>query len=142
MLILEPYNEILDTDKRYSLVKSGRDAGKSKFSAQYIVKNFFEFNNNILVCRANYGDLQDSMFQEILDVLEEEHLIQFTEQRTRPLKITNKLNKNIIYINGVGGADLSRTKGLKTSKKLSLIMFDELQQLPEQSIVDQALATF
>lgn len=142
MLILAPYDKVLNTDKRYSLVKSGRDAGKSKFSAQYIVKNFFEFDNNILVCRANYGDLQDSMFQEVLDVLEEEHLIQFTEQRTRPLKITNKLNKNIIYFKGVGGADLSRTKGFKTSKKLSLIMFDELQQLPEQSNLDQALATF
>lgn len=142
MLILEPYDKVLKTDKRYILVKSGRDAGKSKFSAQYIVKNFFEHENNILVCRSNYGDLQDSMFQEILDVLEEEHLIQFTEQRSRPLKITNKLNKNVIYFKGVGGADLSRTKGFKTSKKLSLIMFDELQQLPEQSNLDQALATF
>lgn len=124
------------------MVKSGRDAGKSKFSAQYIVKNFFQYERNILVCRANYGDLQDSMFQEITDVLEEERLIQFTEQRTRPLKIINKLNGNIIYFKGVGGADLSRTKGFKTSKKLSLIMFDELQQLPDQSNLDQALATF
>lgn len=142
MLILEPYNQALNTDKRYILIKSGRDAGKSKFSAQYIVKNFFQYELNLLVCRANYGDLQDSMFQEILDVLEEEQLIQFTEQRTRPLKIINKLNGNIIYFKGVGGADLSRTKGFKTSKKLSLIMFDELQQLPEQSNLDQALATF
>jgi hypothetical protein len=142
MLILEPYNEILDTDKRYVMIKSGRDAGKSKFSAQIIVKDFFQYERNVLVCRSNYGDLQDSMFQEIIDVLEEEHLIQFTDQRTRPLKIINKLNKNIIYFKGVGGADLSRTKGFKTSKKLSLIMFDELQQLPDQSNLDQALATF
>ena len=142
MLILKPYDEVLKTDKRYIMVKSGRDAGKSKFSAQYIVKNFFQYENNILVCRANYGDLQDSMFQEITDVLEEEHLIQFTEQRTRPLKIINKMNGNVIQFKGVGGADLSRTKGFKTSKPLSLIMFDELQQLPNQSNLDQALATF
>ncbi len=82
------------------------------------------------------------MFQEIIDVLEEEQLLMFTEQRTRPLKIMNKMNGNIIYFKGVGGADLSRTKGFKTSKKLSLIMFDELQQLPDQSNLDQALATF
>ncbi len=142
MLILEPYDKCLVTDKRYIMIKSGRDAGKSKFSAQYIVKNFFQYERNILVCRANYGDLQDSMFQEIIDVLEEEHLLQFTEQRTRPLKIMNKMNGNVIYFKGVGGADLSRTKGFKTSKKLSLIMFDELQQLPDQSNLDQSLATF
>ena len=142
MLILKPYNEILTTDKRYIMIKSGRDAGKSKVSAQIIVKLFFEYERNILVCRANYGDLQDSMFQEITDVLEEEHLIQFTEQRTRPLKIINKMNGNVIQFKGVGGADLSRTKGFKTSKPLSLIMFDELQQLPNQSNLDQALASF
>ncbi len=142
MKILKPYDKVLKTSKRYVLIKSGRDAGKSKFSAQLIVKMFFEFERNILVCRANYGDLQDSMFQEIIDVLEEEHLVQFTSERTRPLKIINNMNGNVIYFKGVGGADLSRTKGFKTSKKLSLIMFDELQQLPNQSNLDQALATF
>lgn len=142
MNVLEPYDKVLTTHKRYIMIKSGRDAGKSKFSAQFIVKNFYEHNLNILVCRSSYGDLKDSMFQEINDVLEEEHLIQFTESRTRPLKIINKLNGNIIYFKGVGGADLSRTKGFKTSKKLSLIMFDELQQLPSQANLDQALATF
>ncbi len=142
MTILEPYDTCLTTNKRYILLKSGRDAGKSKFSAQYVVHNFFKYENNVLVCRSNYGDLQDSMFQEILDVLEEEGLLFLTSQRTRPLKITNKLNGNVIYFKGVGGADLSRTKGFKTSKKLSLIMFDELQQLPDQSNLDQALASF
>ena len=142
MLILEPYDKALLTEKRYILIRSGRDAGKSKFASQWIVKNAVEYELNQLVCRASYGDLQDSMFQEILDVLDEEHLTPFFEQRTRPLKIINKLNGNIIYFKGVGGADLSRTKGFKTSKKLSLIMFDELQQLPDQANLDQALASF
>lgn len=142
MTILKPYDQILETKKRYVLLKSGRNAGKSKISAQLIVYLLFTLELNILVCRSNYGDLQDSMYQEILDVLTEENLIQFTEQRTRPLKITNKLNGNIIYFKGIGGSDLSRTRGFKTSKRLSLIMIDELQQLPSQSNLDQALATF
>lgn len=141
-MILKPYDKVLHTDKTYALIKSGRDAGKSKFSAQLTTLNLFQHKLNQLICRASYGDLQDSMFQEILDVLEEEKLLMFTEQRTRPLKIINKLNGNVIYFKGVGGADLSRTKGFKTSKKLSLIMFDELQQLPDQSNLDQALASF
>lgn len=142
MLILKPYDQVIKSKKRYSIVKSGRDAGKSKFGGQLTTMLFMKYELNILICRSNYGDLQDSMFQEILDVLEEEHLLPFIEQRTRPLKIINKLNGNVIYFKGVGGADLSRTKGFKTSKKLSLILFDELQQLPNQSNLDQALATF
>jgi len=142
MTILKPYDQIFFTDKRYILLKSGRDAGKSKVSAQYIVAKFFELNNNILVCRDSYGDLEDTMFAEINDVLDEEGLIHLTEQRTRPLKIINKINGNIIYFKGVGGADLSRTKGFKTSKKLSVIMFDELQQLRKEANLHQALDSF
>lgn len=142
MNIIEPYDKILTTDKRYILLKSGRDAGKSKVSAQIATSLFFQYELNILICRSNYGDLQDSMFQEILDVLEEEHLMAFIDTRTRPLKITNKLNGNIIYFKGIGGADLSRTKGFKTSKKLSMIMVDELQQLPSENNLQQALDSF
>lgn len=142
MTILEPYNQIFETDKRYVLLRSGRDAGKSKVMGQYATKAIFEHELDGLVCRASYGDLQKSMFQEIIDVITEEGLLPFIEQRTRPLKIINKLNGNKIHFEGVGGADLSRTKGFKPGKKLSFIIFDENQQLPDQANYDQALATF
>ena len=142
MKILEVYEEVLKTPKRYTLLKSGRDAGKSKVMAQYTTKNFCEFDLDVLICRSSYGDLQKSMFKEIIAVIEEEGLLPFIEQRTRPLKIINKLNGNKIHFEGVGGADLSRTKGFKPDKKLSLIIFDETQQLPDQANYDQALATF
>lgn len=142
MTVLEVYAPVEKTEKRYTLLKSGRDAGKSKFMGQLATKRFFELELDILVCRASYGDLQKSMFQEIVDVIEEEGLTPYVELRTRPLKILNKLNGNTIYFEGVGGADLSRTKGFKPSKKLSLILFDETQQLPSQSNYDQALASF
>jgi len=142
MIIAKKYKQVLTTDKRNVVLKSGRTAGKSKFMAQYVVINFFKYDADILVTRAYIADMEKSMFQEILDVLEEEELIQYTIQRTRPLKIKNIKNGNTIYFEGIGGADKSRTRGFKPRKKLSLIIVDEMQQLPEQTNLKQALATF
>ena len=141
MRVLKPYNKLFDKDNHYIMLKSGRDAGKSKALSQLIVAKFFELKYDIIVCRANYGDLQGSMYNEIIAVLEEEGLYKFVLEKKKPLKLINNLNGNTIYFQGVGGADLSRTKGLKTRKKVSLIIIDETQQLPRQDNLDQALAT-
>jgi PBSX family phage terminase large subunit len=124
------------------MLKSGRDAGKSTALAQLIFTNLFSYEYDIIVCRANYADLYKSIFTEIMVRIEQEGLLPFIEERKKPLKITNKLNGNTIHFEGIGGADLSRSKGLKTRKKVSLIVVDETQQLPSQNNLDQALATF
>ena len=142
MKVLSPYKPLWNEDNHYVMVKSGRDAGKSKGVAQVIVSKFFKYELDILVCRSNYGDLEKSVYSEILAVLTENHYIQFIEERKRPLKLINKLNGNIIYFEGIGGADLSRSKGFKPHKPLSTIFVDEAQQLPSQANLDQALATF
>jgi len=142
MKILKPYNVILKNKKPYVILKSGRDAGKSKFMAQMTFINFVNLDADIIICRSNYGDLRKSMFSEIMAVIEEEGFLPFIIDKAKPLKIINKLNGNIIHFEGIGGADLSRSKGLKPMKKVSLIIIDEMQQLPEQANLDQAIATF
>jgi len=142
MVVAEKYRQVLTTKKRNTILKSGRTAGKSKFMAQYVVINFFKYNADVLVTRAYIADMEKSMFQEVLEVLEEEDLIQFTIQRTRPLKIKNTINGNTIYFEGIGGSDKSRTRGFKTRKGLSLVIVDEMQQLPEETNLKQALASF
>jgi hypothetical protein len=124
------------------MLKSGRDAGKSTSIAKYVYDRFVSLSLDILITRANYGDLYKSMFAEIMAIIEEEGFLSFVEERRKPLKIINKLNGNEIRFEGIGGADLSRTKGFKPKKKLSLIVVDEMQQLPDQTNLDQALATF
>lgn len=142
MNVLKPYNHLWDNNNHYIMIKSGRDAGKSKAISQRVVTQLFNVELDILICRSNYGDLEKSMFSEILAVLTEEKLLPFIEERKRPLKIINKLNGNIVYFEGIGGSDLSRSKGFKPHKPLSMIVVDETQQLPSQSNLDQALATF
>lgn len=142
MRILKPYDQLWKTKAPYILLKSGRDAGKSKAMAQKVYSNFVNLPLDIIICRANYGDLKKSMFSEIMAVIEEEGFLPFIIDKAKPLKIINKLNGNIIHFEGIGGSDLSRSKGLKPMKKVSLIVVDEMQQLPEQTNLDQAIATF
>ena len=142
MQVLKPYDKIWLTDKTYIIIKSGRDAGKSTTIAKYVFDRFTSLELDILITRSNYGDLYKSMYNEIIAIIQEENYLPFIIERRKPLKIINKLNGNIIFFEGIGGADLSRTKGFKPNKKLSLVVVDEMQQLPEQTNLDQALATF
>ena len=144
MNICQPYDRILTGSNTYSILKSGRDAGKSKFLAQLIVIYLFKYLGDILVTRSDFSALETSMFNEILEVIDEEGFNGLVEVRKRPLKIVNKSNGNTVHFKGIGGADLSRTKGFKPNagKDLTLIVVDETQQLPRQSNLDQALASF
>jgi phage terminase large subunit len=142
MNLLKQYRPLLDEDIKYIFLKSGRNAGKSHAISQKITINFFKYDLDILVSRCNYGDLEESLYNEVIARLTEENLIQFVEERKRPLRLINKLNGNTIYFFGIGGSDLSRSKGIKPLKQCSLFIIDELQQLPKQANLDQALATF
>ena len=142
MKILTPYKPLFEDDNHQVILKSGRDAGKSTAIYQLIVRNLFKYDLDIIVARSNYGDLERSIFSGIVKYLEDEGLIDFVTTRTRPLKIINNIQGNTIYFQGIGGADLSRTKGLEPSKKVSLFVVDECQQVPRKENLDQAFATF
>lgn len=144
MIISEVYKEALYTDKKVVFLKSGRNAGKSKFMAQMVVLYFLNYpNNDIMVTRSVGADLITTMFQEIMNVFAEEDLEGTIEFKKRPfLVITHKHNNNQIHFRGIGGSDLSRTKGNVPPNKFSLFVVDELQQLPSQANLDQARATF
>jgi len=142
MQVANIFKRLWTSLKTYFIIKSGRDAGKSTTIAKRVFDRFTSLDLDILITRSNYGDLYKSMFAEVMAIIEEENFLPFVEERRKPLKIINKLNGNEIRFEGIGGADLSRTKGFKPNKKLSLIVVDEMQQLPEQTNLDQALATF
>lgn len=141
MQVLKPYDQIYTTDKKYVFMKSGRAAGKSKSSGQYVVKRFFGEEGDIFVGRAYGSDIQQSIYQEILSVIEELGLFTHIETRTRPLKLINKINGNKIHFMGIGGADKHRTKGMTFGKDLSLIVIDELQQVESEDNLKEAEAT-
>ena len=141
MNVLKPYDQIFDTNKKFIFMKSGRVAGKSVASAQRVVQSLFSEDGDIFVGRAFGSDIRQSIYQEILSVIEQLQLFEYIETKTQPLKIINKINDNIIYFMGIGGPDKHRTKGFTTSKELSLIVIDELQQVESEDNLKEAQAT-
>ncbi len=142
MNVLKPYDQIFTTDKPYIFLKSGRLAGKTFAVSQLVAKYFFEFDGDIVVFRSNYADIKKSIMQEILNIIVDLGLYDAIETRQKPLQIINLLNNNVMYFEGIGGADVHRTKGFKPHKPITLVVGEELQQVPTNANLKEALATF
>ena len=140
--IASPYDKILTTDKTTVVMYSPRISGKSYALGQvvYIYANKYP-NHDIVVTRANYNSLEDSLYNEIISFAESIGQGFFYTAKTSPLKIVTK-HGNAIYFKGIGGADYSRSKGFKGHKPISLIICDETQQLKDEQSLKQAIATF
>ncbi len=140
---MEVFKSIFKKFPMYKFLKSGRAGGKSVVGGQKTAKTFFEEDGDIVVFRSSYQDIKQSIYQEIMNVIEDSGLYKYLEIRQKPLVVRNKINDNRMYFLGIGGSDIHRTKGFKPNKgKLSLIVGEELQQIPEQTNLDEAMATF
>lgn len=140
--IIEPYDKLYSTKKKTVVMYSPRISGKTKAITQllFVYSNKYP-NNDIVLARANYNSLKDSLFAEIIAMAEELGISGFFKPRVSPLRI-DAITGTRIYFTGIGGADDSRTRGLKTSKKISLVIFDETQQLKDELNLKHAMATF
>ena len=139
--IANPYDRLYSTKKTRILEYSPRSCGKSTGMAQFL--QWVCINNpekDILVTRANYNALDDSFVQEILDVQDKAGLDGFFRKKVSPLRMTTPLGNNIIF-KGIGGADYSRTRGLKTRKGFALAIIEEAQQLPNELNLKHAMST-
>ena len=140
---MEVFRPVFNKYPRYKFLRSGRAGGKSVVGGQKTAKTFFEEEGDIAVFRSSYNDIKQSIYQEIMNVIEDSGLYKYLEIRLKPLVVRNKLNNNRMYFLGIGGSDIHRTKGFKPHKgKLSLIVGEELQQIPHQTNLDEAMATF
>ena len=140
--LVSPYDRILTTDKTTCIMYSPRISGKSHALAQivYIYANMYP-GHDIVVTRANYNSLEDSLYNEILATADELGIQGFYKGLRSPLRIKTRKG-NTIYFKGIGGADYSRSKGFKGKKPISLIICDETQQLKDEQSLRQAVATF
>ena len=140
--LAKPYDKILTTDKTTVVMYSPRISGKSYALGEiiYIYANKYP-EHDIIVTRANYNSLEDSLYNEILAFAVNAGDTTFYQAKHSPLKIVTK-HGNTIYFKGIGGADYSRSKGFKGLKPISLIICDETQQLKDEQSLRQAIASF
>jgi hypothetical protein len=143
MEILAPYDQILHrNDVNQYILRSGRVAGKTKNSTNIALALLLQGDGDVIFGRANYNQLRQSLFREFTNVIDEENLFKYFKVRQYPeMEIICTLNDNRLYFVGIGGSDLSRTKGFKPHKQVQMVFFDESQQLPNQYNLDQARAT-
>lgn len=137
-----PYDKILKTDKTTITMYSPRISGKSYALGQtvYLFANNYP-KHDIVITRANYNSLEDSLYNEILSFATSIGEEFFYMAYRSPLRIKTRLG-NTIYFKGIGGADYSRSKGFKGQNPISLIICDETQQLKDEQSLLQAIATF
>ena len=140
--IVKPYDRILTTDKTTVIMYSPRISGKSYALGQivYIYANKYP-KHDIVVTRANYNSLEDSLYNEIIAFAANVGSGDFYVPLRSPLRIKTKKG-NTIYFKGIGGADYSRSKGFKGLRPISLIICDETQQLKDEQSLRQAIASF
>lgn len=138
----QPYPRILTTDKTTVVMYSPRISGKSFALGQtvYLFANKYP-KHDIVVTRAHYNSLEDSLYNEILGFAESQGITDFYIPLRSPLRIKTRKG-NTIFFKGIGGSDYSRSKGFKGTKPLSLIICDEAQQLKDEQSLRQAIATF
>lgn len=140
--IASVFAEMFSTDKMYILLKSGRDGGKTTVAIQWAVALSATGQGDIIIARSDYAALGDTMYNEFSDWVDKYGLRSQFRFYKNPLNILNKATGSHIYFKGVGGADKSRTRGMKTLNPVIAVIFDEVQQLKDRDSLEQAHASF
>ena len=140
--ILEPYEKVLNTNKRYYLIAGGRAGGRSYFASQYaytslLTRPYFR----CAIMRYVQGDIRNSIYQEIIDRLEEQELINQVSTTTKPISINFKNNT----INGIGFRKSSSDQKakLKSLAGYNTIIVEEADETNEEDFqqLDESLRT-
>lgn len=141
--IAKVYEPLFRFQKSYAALKSGRISGKSVVAGQLAIVCTQAYpKHDIVITRDSYSDLKNSIYSEIIAQVESLGLVNEYVYKLNPLQIYCKRTDCIIYFMGIGGSDIHRTKSFKPKHPLSLVVFEECQQLREQESLEQAHASF
>jgi len=138
------WKQVNETDKHFINIPSGRISGKTKNAVLFsIIQMLSQPYNDIVITRSSYGSMTDSSFAEFesaLSDMPEEIQEQFVFKHS-PLRIERVNNSGSIYFIGSGGSNKDRTKGLKTSHPVKVVMVEETQEFKDKESLDQFMAS-
>lgn len=135
--------KVFKTEKTNILIIGGRTGGKTKTACLLSVLFAYAFPyTDQFYCRASYGSMADSCFAEYKSALEQlpDDLGKEFQERKSPLRF-ERGDINKVYFAGIGGSNLDRTKGMKTSHPIKVTIMEETQELPTRTHFDQAMAS-
>lgn len=150
ILIPNVYSEIFRDNYRYFVLSSGRISGKTSVlvAIWWVYINKYP-DRDIVALQATATEIKDSIINEIEKFLRKSGFdvgdtptCEWYIPKAHD-KIEHKGQKGQTYFYPItdskGG---QRTRGITTSNKLSLVLFEEAQKNKDANVVEQAIATF
>lgn len=150
LLIPSVYKEIFLDNYRYFVLSSGRISGKTSIlvAKWWTTINAFP-DRDIVVLQATATEIKDSIINEIekflknsgFDVGEDTTSEWYIPKSKECVKHKGQKGATYFYpiTDSKGG---QRTRGITTTNKLSLVMFEEAQKNKDANVVEQSIATF
>lgn len=125
-IIPKPFSPLLDPKVRRIVEESGRSSGKSTTNETVAIGLMMQSKfNNIWYCRAEKGDVRNSIFNSFLTTVQTMGLEEYFTFRLNPFEVKCKLTGAVCYFGGINGKtkdDLNTTKGFVPNNR-SLVMF-------------------
>lgn len=150
LLVPSVYKEIFYDNYRYFVLSSGRISGKTSIlvAAWWLSINKYP-DRDIVFLQATATEIKDSVINEIEKFLRNSG---FNVGETSNCDYYIPKSKDKIVVKGRVGATYfypitdskggQRTRGINTTNKLSLVLFEEAQKNKDANVVEQSVATF
>lgn len=114
-----PYAE--DYSHRYEVFWGGRGSGKTKFIIQKLVLKSLKEKRSILLMRKETNKLKDSLWKDLINVLDEWHLYEYFDVNKSEMRIISSINNSEFKCLG-----LDDSEKIKGYSEASDIFIDEV----------------
>jgi phage terminase large subunit len=139
------YRELFVNERgvRYFILMGGRGAGRSTAGSQYVLQRLRDTTKyfRCAIMRFVLGDIRNSIFQDILDRIEEEEVDDDVDIREHVLKFT--CGKNTVTGIGFRKSSSDQKSKLKSLANFNCIVIEEADEVSEEDFqqLDDSLRT-
>ena len=150
LLIPAVYREIFLNNHRYFILSSGRISGKTSIlvAIWWVFSNKFR-DRDIVILQATATEIKDSIINEIEKFLRnsgfdvgDDPTCEFYIPKAKD-RVVRKGQEGATYFfpitDSQGG---QRSRGITTTHKISLVMYEEAQKNKDRNVLDQSVITF
>lgn len=135
------YQPLFTTKCRYVIIMGGRGAGRSFVASQFVLAKLVDTINyfRCAIMRFIAGDIRNSIYQEILDRIEEQDLQEFVQAKALSFHYFRNMVKGI----GFRKSSSDQKSKLKSLAGFNVIVIEEADETPEDDFMqlDDSLRT-
>lgn len=139
------HEKIKEANTRFVIVYGGASASKSWSVMQWIIETTFSDRGNWLIIRKYSTDLQNSVYDNLIGIINNWEIEKFFEFRLSPLGIRNKLTGNRILFKGLDDAEkIKSIYGIKRIfiEEANQLEFDDFRELNRRARGQEGIQIF